>query len=88
MKILLDMCVASRTLIQTLTDLGHDVTTAYDIGVSSLDEDLLAAAVIRFVGMSAAQWNSAMTRILATHPTELASGALFTVSRGRIRIRR
>ena len=115
MKFLLDICVASRSLTQTLSDMGHDVATAYSIGVKTLDEDLLAAAhqseqvlvtadrdfgflifvrklphgaVVRFVDMSAAQWCSAMKKILATHSEDLTADALITVTRGRVRIRR
>ena len=44
MKFLLDVCAASRTLQQTLIDLGHDVLSARDGHRHASDEALLALA--------------------------------------------
>ena len=44
MKFLLDVCVASRILHDTLTDLGHDVLSARDGYANASDETLLALA--------------------------------------------
>ncbi len=44
MKFLLDVCVASRILHRTLTDLGHDVRSARDGYANASDEALLAVA--------------------------------------------
>ena len=44
MKFLLDVCAASRTLQQTLLDLGHDVLSARDGHGHASDEALLALA--------------------------------------------
>lgn len=44
MKFLLDVCVASRILHDTLTDLGHDVLSARDGNANASDEALLAVA--------------------------------------------
>lgn len=44
MKFLLDLCAASRTLQETLTGLGHDVLTAWELDPRATDEELLAVA--------------------------------------------
>lgn len=44
MKFLLDVCVASRVLYKTLTDLGHDVLSARDGYASASDRALLDVA--------------------------------------------
>lgn len=44
MKFLLDACVASKTLRQTLADLGHDVLSARGEYSHSTDEALLTLA--------------------------------------------
>lgn len=44
MKFLLDVCAASRTLQQTLIDLGHDVLSTRDGYGQASDEVLLALA--------------------------------------------
>ena len=44
MKFLLDVCVASRVLHNTLVELGHDVLSARDGYASASDETLLALA--------------------------------------------
>lgn len=44
MKFLLDLCAASRTLQETLTGLGHDVVTAWELDPRATDEELLAVA--------------------------------------------
>ena len=44
MKFLLDACAASRTLKETLVDLGHDVRSAQDEYAHASDETLLALA--------------------------------------------
>ena len=44
MKFLLDVCAASRTLQQTMIDLGHDVLSARDGHSDASDEALLALA--------------------------------------------
>ena len=44
MKFLLDVCAASRPLLTTLTNLGHDVLSARDHAPHASDEALLALA--------------------------------------------
>ena len=44
MKFLLDICAASRSLHAALTDLGHDVLSAYDLFPNASDETLLTLA--------------------------------------------
>lgn len=44
MRLLLDVCVASRRFHRTLTDLGHDVLSASDTDPHATDEALLALA--------------------------------------------
>lgn len=44
MKFLLDLCAASRSLQETLTDLGHDVLTGWELDPRATDEELLAIA--------------------------------------------
>ena len=44
MRFLLDACVASRTLQETLVDLGHEVLSAWDGYAKATDEQLLALA--------------------------------------------
>ena len=44
MKFLLDACASSRTLKETLVDLGHDVRSAQDEYARASDEALLALA--------------------------------------------
>lgn len=44
MRFLLDACVASRTLHETLIDLGHEVLSAWDGYAQATDEQLLALA--------------------------------------------
>ncbi len=44
MKFLLDVCVASRVLYTTLTDLGHDVLSARDGYANAWDQELLELA--------------------------------------------
>ena len=44
MKFLIDACAASRLMVHTLTELGHDVITASDIDPRADDEYLLELA--------------------------------------------
>ena len=44
MKFLVDVCAASRSLLTTLADLGHDVLSARDRFPHASDEALLALA--------------------------------------------
>ena len=44
MKFLLDACASSRSIYLTLTRLGHDVISAFEIDPSAADEELLALA--------------------------------------------
>ena len=44
MKFLLDVCAASRSLLTTLTKLGHDVLSAQDHCPDASDQALLALA--------------------------------------------
>ena len=49
MKFLLDECAASRPLLTTLADLGHDVLSARDRFPHASDEALLALAREEFL---------------------------------------
>lgn len=44
MRFLLDVCVASRSLHTMLTNLGHDVLSAWETDPRATDEELLALA--------------------------------------------
>ena len=45
MRFLLDVCAASRSMAQTLTDLGHDVLSALEVAPRASDQELLALAL-------------------------------------------
>lgn len=45
MRFLLDVCAASHSMKQTLTDLGHDVLSASEAAPRASDEELLALAL-------------------------------------------
>lgn len=45
MKFLLDVCVASRSLLAHLVDQGHDVLSAVDVDPKASDEQLMAKAL-------------------------------------------
>jgi predicted nuclease of predicted toxin-antitoxin system len=64
------------------------VTADRDFGQLIFVRQLPHGAIIRFVNMDSSKWCPAMTKILDLHLSDLASGALITVSLGRIRVRR
>jgi len=45
MKFLLDVCASSRALRALLTDLGHDVLSAFEVDPRASDDTLLALAI-------------------------------------------
>jgi predicted nuclease of predicted toxin-antitoxin system len=63
------------------------VTLDKDFGELAIVRGLPHAGILRLVGLSALQQAEVTLRVVQTHGTELAAGAIITAEAGRLRLR-
>jgi predicted nuclease of predicted toxin-antitoxin system len=63
------------------------VTLDKDFGELAIVQGLAHAGIVRLADLSAREQGPVCVRVLAQHGVELATGAIVTVSPGRVRIR-